>query len=65
MCRSESFTGTTTVACAARFFINEFYGMDEVVQEFFSVEPPAQTTGTMKIFPPDVLLEIDAVALKS
>jgi len=38
--------------------------MNEVFQEFFPVEPPARTTSTVKVFPPGVLVEIDAIALK-
>jgi len=44
--------------------INDFKGMNEVFQEFFPVEPPARTTITVKAFPPGVLVEIDAIALK-
>ena len=44
--------------------INDFKGMNEVFQEFFPVEPPARTTSTVKAFPPGVLVEIDAIALK-
>ncbi|GAI82983.1 unnamed protein product, partial [marine sediment metagenome] len=33
-------------------------------QEFFSAEPPARTTATVKEFPPGVLVEVDAIALK-
>jgi 2-iminobutanoate/2-iminopropanoate deaminase len=38
--------------------------MNDVFQEFFSVEPPARTTSTVKTFPPDVLVETDGIALK-
>jgi len=38
--------------------------MNEVFQEFFSLEPPARTTIIVKEFPPGVLIEIDAIALK-
>ncbi len=31
--------------------LDNFKGMNEVFQEFFSVEPPARTTITMKEFP--------------
>ncbi len=44
--------------------INDFKGMNEVFQEFFPVEPPARTTITVKAFPPGILVEIDAIALK-
>ena len=44
--------------------INDFKGMNEVFQEFFTAEPPARTTSTVKVFPPGVLVEIDAIALK-
>ena len=44
--------------------INDFKGMNEVFQEFFSAEPPARTTATVKEFPPGVLVEVDAIALK-
>jgi len=48
------------------FLLNfdDFKGMNEVFQEFFSVEPPARTTSTVPAFPPGVLVEIDAIALK-
>jgi len=65
VCRSERVTGTTTVVLVARLNINDFKGINEVFQEFFPVEPPARTTSTVKIFPPGVLVEIDAIALKS
>ena len=44
--------------------LDDFKGMNEVFQEFFSVEPPARTTITVKEFPPGVLIEIDVIALK-
>jgi 2-iminobutanoate/2-iminopropanoate deaminase len=44
--------------------INDFKGMNEVFQEFFPIEPPARTTIAVKAFPPGVLVEIDAIALK-
>jgi 2-iminobutanoate/2-iminopropanoate deaminase len=44
--------------------LDDFKGMNEVFQEFFPVEPPARTTSTVKEFPPGVLVEIDAIALK-
>jgi len=44
--------------------INDFKEMNEVFQEFFPVEPPARTTSIVKAFPPGVLIEIDAIALK-
>ena len=44
--------------------INDFKGMNEVFQEFFPAEPPARTTSTVQAFPPGVLIEIDAIALK-
>ena len=44
--------------------IDDFKGMNEIFQEFFSAEPPARTTSTVKAFPPGVLVEIDAIALK-
>ena len=44
--------------------INDFKGMNEVFQEFFSAELPARTTVTVKEFPPGVLVEVDAIALK-
>ena len=43
---------------------NDFKEMNEVFQEFFPVEPPARTTSIVKAFPPGVLIEIDAIALK-
>ena len=45
--------------------IDDFKGMNEVFQEFFSIDPPARTTSTVKTFPPGVLIEIDAIALKT
>jgi len=45
--------------------MDDFKGMNEVFQEFFPVEPPARTTSTVKAFPPGVLVEIDAIALKN
>lgn len=44
--------------------IDNFREMNEVLQEFFSVNPPARTTTTVKEFPPEVLIEVDAIALK-
>ena len=44
--------------------LDDFKGMNEVFQEFFPAEPPARTTSTVKTFPPGVLIEIDAIALK-
>jgi len=44
--------------------LDNFRGMNEVFQEFFSVDPPARTTATVKEFPPGVLIEVDAIALK-
>ncbi|OFW53775.1 MAG: reactive intermediate/imine deaminase [Actinobacteria bacterium RBG_13_35_12] len=44
--------------------IDDFKGMNEVFQEFFPAEPPARTTITVKAFPPGILVEIDAIALK-
>ena len=44
--------------------LDNFKGMNEVFQEFFSVEPPARTTITVKEFPPGVLIEVDVIALK-
>lgn len=44
--------------------IDNFREMNEVFQEFFSVNPPARTTTTVKEFPPGVLIEVDAIALK-
>jgi len=44
--------------------LDDFKGMNEVFQEFFSVEPPARTTITVKEFPPGVLIEVDVIALK-
>ena len=44
--------------------INDFKGMNEAFQEFFPAEPPARTTSTVQAFPPGVLIEIDAIALK-
>jgi len=49
------------------FLLNfeDFKGMNEVFQEVFSNNPPARTTITVKTFPPGVLIEIDAIALKN
>lgn len=44
--------------------IDNFREMNEVFQEFFSVNPPARTTTTVKEFPHEVLIEVDAIALK-
>jgi len=44
--------------------IDDFKEMNEVFQEFVSADPPARTTTTVKAFPPGVLIEIDAIALK-
>ena len=44
--------------------LDNFREMNEVFQEFFSLEPPARTTIIVKKFPPGVLIEIDAIALK-
>jgi 2-iminobutanoate/2-iminopropanoate deaminase len=44
--------------------LNDFKEMNEVFQEFFPENPPARTTTTVKEFPGDVLIEIDAIALK-
>jgi len=44
--------------------LDNFKEMNEVFQEFFSIEPPARTTITVKEFPPGVLIEIDAIALR-
>jgi len=43
---------------------DNFKEMNEVFQEFFSVNPPARTTTTVKEFPPGVLIEVDVIALK-
>ena len=45
--------------------MEDFKGMNEVFQEFFSSDLPARTTSTVKTFPPGVLIEIDAIALKN
>jgi len=44
--------------------LDNFKEMNEVFKEFFSIESPARTTSTVKEFPPGVLIEIDAIALK-
>lgn len=48
------------------FLLNseDMKGMNEVFQEIFPENPPARTTVTVKTFPPEVLVEIDAIALK-
>ena len=43
---------------------DNFKEMNDVFQEFFSIEPPARTTSTVKEFPSGVLIEIDAIALR-
>ena len=43
---------------------DNFKEMNEVFQEFFSIEPPARTTSIVKELPSGVLIEIDAIALK-
>lgn len=43
---------------------DNFKEMNKVFQEFFSIDPPARTTSTVKEFPLGVLIEIDAIALK-
>ena len=45
--------------------MEDFTGMNEVFREFFSSDLPARTTSTVKTFPPGVLIEIDAIALKN
>ena len=44
--------------------LDNFKEMNEVFKEFFSIEPPARTTSTVKEFPSGVLIEVDAIALK-
>jgi len=44
--------------------LDNFKEMNDVFQEFFSVEPPARTTITVKEFPLGVLIEVDVIALK-
>ena len=44
--------------------LDNFKEMNEVFKEFFSVDPPARTTITVKEFPPGVLIEVDVIALK-
>lgn len=44
--------------------LDNFKEMNEVFKEFFSIDPPARTTSTVKEFPSEVLIEIDAIALK-
>ena len=45
--------------------IDDFKDMNDVFQEFFPDNFPARTTITVKTFPQDVLIEIDAIALKN
>ncbi len=45
--------------------LDSFKEMNEVFKEFFSVDPPTRTTITVKEFPQGVLIEVDAIALKS
>jgi len=45
--------------------LNDFKEMNEVFQEFFTQYLPARTTVSVKEFPQNVLIEIDAIALKS
>jgi len=39
--------------------------MDEVFQEFYPIEAPAHTTTTVKEFLPGILIEVDAIVLKT
>lgn len=43
----------------------DFKGMDEIFQEVFPNNPPTRTTITVKDFPPNVLVEINAIAVKN
>ncbi len=43
----------------------DFKGMNEIFLEVFPENPPARTTVTVKTFPTDVLIEIDAIAIKN
>jgi 2-iminobutanoate/2-iminopropanoate deaminase len=45
--------------------LNDFKEMNEIFQEFFPENPPARTTTTVKEFPGDVLIEIDAIAIRN
>jgi len=45
--------------------IDDFKDMNDVFQDFFPDNPPARTTTTVKTFPQDVRIEIDAIALKN
>ena len=45
--------------------IDDFKDMNDVFQEFFPDNPPARTTTTVKTFPQDVLIEIDAIVFKN
>lgn len=46
------------------FNLEDFQGMNEVFQEFFTDHFPARTTSTVKAFPQGVLVEIDVIALE-
>jgi 2-iminobutanoate/2-iminopropanoate deaminase len=44
--------------------LNDFQGMNEVYTEFFSNEPPARSTvGVSSLVRPDLIVEIEAIAL--
>ncbi len=60
-------TGLKDIVKISAFLLNidDFQGMNEVFQEIFSDNLPARTTTTVKTFPPGVLIEIDAIALKN
>jgi len=45
--------------------LNDFKEVNKVFQEFFAQYLPARTTVVVKEFPQDVLIEIDAIALKN
>jgi len=59
-------TGLQDIVKVSVFLLNldDFKEMNEVFQEFFSDNLPARTTTTVKTFPPGVLIEIDAIAVK-
>jgi len=60
-------SGLQDIVKVSVFLLNldDFKEMNEVFQEIFPDNLPARTTTTVKTFPPGVLIEIDAIALKN
>jgi 2-iminobutanoate/2-iminopropanoate deaminase len=44
--------------------LNDFMALNEVYQEYFETDPPARVCVEVKRLPKDVLVEIDAIALR-